>query len=144
MAVARLRLAPPRIGSAPCTDPSCMGAVGVPVWLWVAGGFPTQSATASAQGVSVTITARMSAVSWSMGDGTIVRCTNPGTPYTASRGWADSPDCGHRYRKQGTYPVTATATWTAVFTGAYTGADTTTTSNTVNLRIGEYQVLVTG
>jgi hypothetical protein len=119
-----------------------MGAVGVPVWLWVAGGFPTQSATASVRGVSVTVTARMSAVSWSMGDGTVLRC-GPGTAYSDDWGWADSPDCGHRYTKQGIYPVTATATWTAVFTGAYTGTDTAVSTNSTRMRIGEYQVLVT-
>ena len=62
MASARIRLDNPRIGSAPCTTAGCMGAVGVPVWMWVDGGLPTRTATASVQGVSVTVTARMDRV----------------------------------------------------------------------------------
>lgn len=143
IARARLHLAPPAIGSAPCTDPGCMGAVGVPVWLWVRGGLPTQSATASVRGVSVTITARMSGINWSMGDGSVVRCTGPGTPYDLSMGWAQSPDCGYKYTAKGVYTLTATATWQVTFSGAYTATETTTSQNTTTVRIGEYQALVT-
>ncbi len=150
MASARIRLDNPRIGSAPCTTAGCMGAVGVPVWMWVEGGFPTRTATASVQGVSVTVTARMDRVDWSMGDGHTVTCHTAGTPYNTGLGWRESPDCGYVYQQTsreqpgGTYPLRATAHWTIVFTGDYRATMNRTTTNTVQVKIGEYQTVVVG
>ena len=72
----------PAIGSAPCTTEGCMGAVGVPVWLWINGGFPTRSATAAAGGLSVTVTATMTSVDWNLGDGNAIHCATPGPSRT--------------------------------------------------------------
>lgn len=150
MASARIRLDNPRIGSAPCTTAGCMGAVGVPVWLWVDDGFPTRTATASVQGVSVTVTARMERVDWSMGDGHTVTCHTGGTPYTIGLGWRESPDCGYLYQQtsreqpNGTYTLRATAHWTIVFTGDYRATMNRTTTSAVQVKIGEYQVVITG
>lgn len=144
-----MALTKPVIGTAPCTDPGCMGAVGVPVWLWTQP-WAAQSATASAGGISVTVTAKISKVTWSMGDGNKVVCGTPGTPFHVSMGFRDSPDCGHKYAKTSAqqpgqkYSVTASALWNVVWTGAYTATTTVTTSSTTQLAIGEYQVIVTG
>lgn len=150
MARERITLTAPAVGTAPCRDTGCMGAVGVPVWLWVDGGFPSTSATASAGGLSVTVNARMTRVDWYMGDGALVRCTTPGTAFKEVYGFTTSPDCGHMYtltsdRQQGgKYPVTARATWEVTFTGDYTASTTVPVDSTVQLRIGEYQAVITG
>lgn len=127
-----------------------MGAVGVPVWLWADGGFPQRSATASAGGLSVTVTARMTRVDWNMGDGSVVSCTRPGTAFKEAYGFTQSPDCGHIYsttsKKQpgGAYRVTARATWDVTFSGDYTASLTVPATSDVQLRIGEYQAVITG
>ncbi len=143
MARAMITLDKPAIGSAPCTDTGCMGAVGVPVWLWVDGGLPTRTATASAGGLSVTVTATMASVDWNMGDGNVVHCNTAGTPYDRSIGWADSPDCGYRYSQPGYYPLTATGRWRIAFTGDYNATTTVNTTSTVQVHIGEYQTTIT-
>lgn len=126
-----------------------MGAVGVPVWLWTQP-WPAQSATASVGGISVTVTAKISKVTWSMGDGSKVVCGTRGTPFDVSMGFKDSPDCGYRYQKTSAqqpgqkYLVTATALWNVAWSGAYIANTTVTTSSPTALSIGEYQVLVTG
>lgn len=128
--------------------------VGMPMWLWVRQGETTYgpaTATATAGGVTVTATAKVTSIRWDMGDGTIVRCAGPGTPYRASAGKADSPDCGHRYSQISSgqpderYPVTATSTWTITWEvtggGADAGEFTETRTSTVGVRVGEVQVL---
>ena len=146
-AYSQIRLNKPAIGSAPCTAAGCMGAVGVPVWLWTQPWAP-QAATAAVGGVAVTVNAKISNVTWSMGDGHTVVCNGAGTAFNEAMGFRDSPDCGYRYsqpsRNQpgGKYPVTATATWTVQWTGAFNAATTVTTASTVQVAIGEYQSLI--
>ncbi|EDY49254.1 hypothetical protein [Streptomyces clavuligerus] len=144
-AFARMRLDGAKIGSAP--PAGAKGLVGLPVWLWTAQSPQTwgpQTMTASAGGLSVTVTAKVKNIAWVMGDGTTVTCTKPGTPYRKSFGNADSPDCGHRYTKVGAYTVTATSTWAVDWTAtngeAGTLPDTTRNSSTA-ARIGELQVV---
>ncbi|WP_350277479.1 hypothetical protein [Kribbella sp. HUAS MG21] len=117
-AVTEMELAAPLIRTAP--DASQVGLVNMPVWLWVAKTENTWGPivrSASVPGLSVTATARVKAVNWSMGDGSTVRCEGPGTPYDASMGVKGSPTCGHRYVKTShkmpdcKYPVTAVAQW---------------------------------
>ncbi|MER6075680.1 ATP/GTP-binding protein [Streptomyces sp. NPDC001817] len=96
--------------------------VGMPMWMWVDQTQTTygpNSATATAGGVSVTASAKVSSISWDMGDGTgAVVCNGPGTKYSPSMGKAQSPDCDHVYDKASTdeaggkFHGTATATWT--------------------------------
>ncbi|MFJ8015016.1 ATP/GTP-binding protein [Streptomyces sp. NPDC096339] len=144
-AFSRMRLDGAAIGSAP--PAGAEGLVGLPVWLWTAQTPQTwgpQSTTAAAGDFSVTVTAKVKGIAWSMGDGTTITCTKPGTPYQQSFGKADSPDCGHRYTKVGTHTITATSTWTVDWTASTgeTGTipDTTRTS-TSTARIGELQVV---
>ncbi|WP_234360905.1 ATP/GTP-binding protein [Streptomyces europaeiscabiei] len=125
--------------------------VGVPMWMW-ANQSPTtfgpNTATASAGGVTVTATAKVSKVVWRMGDGAAVTCNGPGTPYRASEGMAQSPTCGHLYAKpstgapNGKYQVTATSTWTIDWQGGGAAGQLTEVRQTnVQVAIGEVQVV---
>src|SRR3954454_19233830 len=99
----------------------------------------------SVPGLSVTATARVKAINWSMGDGNIIRCEGPGTPYDKSMGVKDSPDCGHRYKQTSRehrnckYPVTATAQWDITWESTLgdTGQISMTQQAGTQLRIGE-------
>ncbi|MEV5673691.1 ATP/GTP-binding protein [Streptomyces sp. B21-104] len=98
-AAASMRLEPPKVAS-----PRAAGTyvVGMPTWMWAAPSpstFGPATASATAGGVTVTATARVTRVRWAMGDGTAVTCRGPGTPYRQSRGKAMSPDCGHFYER---------------------------------------------
>jgi hypothetical protein len=117
-AVAEMQLAPPMIKTAPGVGQ--VGLVNLPVWLWVTKTENTWGPierSASVPGLSVTAKAQVTAIDWSLGDGTMIRCEGPGTPYTKAMGVQDSPDCGHRYKKTSRelpdcrYPVTAAAQW---------------------------------
>lgn len=116
-----------------------MGAVGMPVWLW----------TVTVRGYLITVTATPSRVDWDMGDGVGVTCTTAGTPYDPSYGLAPSPDCGHIYqvisasRPGQAHPVTATMTWQVTWSGDATGTTVTTTTDSTQIRIGEYQTVIT-
>ncbi|GAA1264449.1 ATP/GTP-binding protein [Streptomyces aureus] len=116
-AVDKMDLGGPRIAS-----PRAAGkyTVGVPMWMWVNPSVTTygpNSASASAGGITVTATAEVSSIRWSMGDGGSVTCNGPGTKYRDSYGMSDSPTCGYRYkasskeRADGRWHGTATSTW---------------------------------
>lgn len=145
-AVALMQLAPPLVKSAPGVGQ--VGLVNMPVWFWVDKTENTWGPivrSASVPGLSVTATAHVKAVNWSMGDGNTIRCEGPGTPYTQARGVKDSPDCGHRYKKTSrelpkcVYPVTATAQWDITWQSTLgdTGQISLTQEAGTQLRIGE-------
>ncbi|MGW7243881.1 ATP/GTP-binding protein [Streptomyces sp. NPDC054804] len=123
--------------------------VGVPMWMWVnqsATTYGPNTASASAGGVTVTATAKVSKIVWSMGDGSTVTCKDPGTPYTSSEGMARSPTCGHVYSKtsaaNGTFPVTATSTWTINWQGGGQAGQLAEVRQTnVQVAVGEVQVV---
>ncbi|KUN57248.1 ATP/GTP-binding protein [Streptomyces canus] len=125
--------------------------VGVPMWMWVnqsATTYGPNTATAAAGGVTVTATAKVSKIVWTMGDGASVTCNGPGTPYQASEGMAESPTCGHVYAKTsagaegGKCPVTATSTWTIDWQGGGQAGQLTEIRQTnVQVAIGELQVV---
>ncbi len=147
---AQLRLPNPRIEANPPGDK----LVNLPTWLWVSrGSWGTRQATASVPGVSVTAVATPTSVSWSMGDGQNVKCSGPGTPYSAdAEPTAASPDCGHTYRRSSAavpgrhFVVTATVRWTVTWFGAGAGGTfpDMTTSATAAFRVAEVQALGTG
>ena len=149
-AVEQLPLNGPAIGIVP--EPGKTGLVGLPVWLWTEETPSTWgpvSATASIPGMSVTATARVRQIEWSMGDGSVIVCTSSGTPYTPARGAEPSPDCGHTYTVASVgqpgeaYPITATATWEITWSGGgAAGQLEQTRQSTAQARIGELQVLV--
>ncbi|MEU5417775.1 ATP-binding protein [Streptomyces sp. NPDC020667] len=144
-AFSKMKLDVPKLGSAP--PPGSKGLIGMPVWMWVEKSETTwgpQSTTASAGGLSVTATAKVTGITWTMGDGNTVTCTSPGTPYDPSMGKKDSPDCGYRYTKVGEYQVTATTTWVVTWTATNgeTGAlPNQTRSAQTQARVGELQVV---
>ena len=77
-----------------------------------------------------------------MGDGQVVVCQGPGTPYLDSYGRRSSPTCGHTYTRQGRYTVRATSHWVISWAGiGQSGTIPLDLTNTVNLTIGEVQVL---
>ncbi|MGP4009959.1 ATP/GTP-binding protein [Streptomyces sp. 4N124] len=125
--------------------------VGVPMWMWVnqsATAYGPNTASASAGGITVTATAKVSKIVWEMGDGSSVTCNGPGTPYQASEGMAQSPTCGHVYSKTsggsqgGKYLVTATSTWTIDWQGGGAAGQLTEVRQTnVQVAIGELQVV---
>jgi hypothetical protein len=94
--------------------------VGIPTWMWIdeptATTYGPATASASAAGITVTATARVTSITWDMGDGVRVQC-GAGTPYTPGYRDRPSPTCGHRYRKPGQYTVTATSHWAVDWRG---------------------------
>ncbi|MFD8737494.1 ATP/GTP-binding protein [Streptomyces sp. NPDC059618] len=125
--------------------------VGVPMWMWVnqsATTYGPNTASASAGGVTVTATAKVSKIVWSMGDGTSVTCTGPGTTYSSSEGMAQSPTCGHVYSKTSAggrhsrFPVTATSTWTINWQGGgQAGQIAEVRQTNMQVAVGEVQVV---
>lgn len=148
-AVDKMLLRGPRIGITP--KPGGKGVVGMPVYMWTAKGAETYGpnvASATAGSVTVTATAKVSRIVWTMGDGSTVTCTTAGTPYRAEYGKKPSPDCGHRYtqpsstQESGKYHVTATSTWTIDWAGGgETGQLTETRASAADITVAEVQVL---
>ena len=145
-AIAEMDLGKPLIKSAPAANQ--IGLVNMPVWLWATKTENTWGPivrSASVPGLTVTATAEVTAINWSMGDGNTIRCDGPGTPYDKSMGIKDSPDCGHRYKKTShdlpncKYPVTATAQWDINWQSTLgdSGQISLTQQAATQLRIGE-------
>lgn len=127
--------------------------VNLPVFLWIdSAQWVPQTASASAGGVTSTVTATPSRVVWDMGDGESVTCDAPGTPYVP--GVADDlqpSDCQHTYRRSSaraaneTFTVTTTMEWgvTWVAVGAPGGGNlgTARRSSTTAVQVAEIQTL---
>jgi hypothetical protein len=121
-AVADLALGDPRIGmSPPANRPQI---VNISTWLWISGPWRRRTATAAAGPVAATATAVPYKVVWKMGDGHVVTCRGPGTPYDLNKpASAQSTSCWYTYltpssaEAGGRFTVTATVyyelTWTA-------------------------------
>ncbi len=142
------------IGIAPEATDGSVGLVGLPVWMWVEEAAATTvgplTEAASAGGVTVTATATVDRIEWTMGDGTTVTCTGPGTPYADTHGDQDSPDCGHRYQQassglpEDAYPISATSYWTVDWAGGgAAGRIALDFTAGTQIQVGELQVLVT-
>jgi hypothetical protein len=91
-------------------------------WWTDPGTWRTLSATASLRGVTVTVTATPTSLSYDPGDGSpSVSCAGPGRPWVDSDGY-DPPSggaCGYQYRQVTNGPITATQTltWKVTWTG---------------------------
>lgn len=109
------------IGIVPEQGPGRVGLVGLPTWMWVqdldGSTWGPITRTASSGPWSVTATGQVDQIEWAMGDGSIVVCTTPGTPYEDHFQDLDSPDCGHRYKEQGHYAISATSYWVIAWAG---------------------------
>jgi hypothetical protein len=152
--VRRMDLRAADIGIVPEDEPGRIGAVGAPVYMWTTPGpatFGPQVLTGSAGGVTITATARVDRVVWSMGDGKSVICRTPGTVYEERFGFRPSPDCGHRYthtsagKPGNAYPVSATSFWVVDWTGpgGSSGQITLNLVSSTSIVVGELQALVT-
>jgi hypothetical protein len=127
--------------------------VNVPTWMWLdRSAWAPVTATASAGAVTVTATASPSSVRWDMGNGDVVVCDGPGTPYDRARPAREQEsDCSYTYRRSsagrpgGAYRLTVTTTWTVSWTvsGAPGGGSLGTASRTTttDLRVAEIQAV---
>ncbi|WP_370942022.1 hypothetical protein AB5J62_23220 [Amycolatopsis sp. cg5] len=121
-AIEQMGLSAPDIKLAPPADSPHGATIGFPVWMWTARSEATTgpvTRTASAGAISVTATAKLARITWSMGDGSAVSC-GPGTPFTEDRAGQPSPTCGHIYLKKaaaGAFGIAATSHWEISWSG---------------------------
>jgi hypothetical protein len=114
-AFAGFRVSVPKPVLSPAT-----AVVNYPTWLWLEGGWDSQSATAKVPGLSATVTAAPTKVVWNMGDGGQATCDGPGVP------WSNSAPNATTYCSY-TYPVggSFTATVTVYFSASFSASDGT-------------------
>lgn len=148
--LASLQISAFEIGMMPEAGPDRLGAVGVPIWMWVNDPGPQTlgplTASDTAGGVTVTLDAKVTSVDWEMGDGTVVRCAGPdaaGTEYVDAYDLTESPTCGHVYQRQGDpYTITATSHWQVDWVGAgQSGTLPVDMVSTSTRTIGELQAI---
>lgn len=119
-----LPLPVPAIHTNPSADRDQL--VNLPTWLWVdPASWGRLIATAAVPGLSVTVVATPSTVTWRPGDGSVHVCQGPGTAYDPARATpAQQPTCAYTYRRSslaepaGRYQMTATITWTVSWTAS--------------------------
>lgn len=147
--LAHLRAPEPTVHVGP--DPSVnewdMTVVGIPLWLWTDAP-RTVSTAASGSGIAISIEATIDSITYDMGDGNQVRCTNwTPRPPVINPVDAPSPNCGHTYSwpslPRGEYTITATAHWTAQWSAlGYSGSVPLASTATRDLPVGELQAVV--
>ena len=150
IAVARLQLPTiaPGIGPSPDLNPWNMAAVGYPLWLWADGPTHVGPISDSVAGLSVSLDAEVSSLTFRMGDGHSVTCAGAGQPWTKSvQPGAKSPTCGYSYAKPSLpddkYAVAAIANWAVTWTSnGQSGVINVPAVDTIDLPVGELQVLV--
>jgi hypothetical protein len=150
IAVARLQLPTisPGIGPSPDLNPWKMAAVGYPLWLWADGATHVGPVSDSVAGLSVSLEADVSSLTFRMGDGHSVTCAGSGHPWTAAvEPGTKSPTCGYTYAKpslpDGPYTVAAIANWAVTWTSnGQSGVINVPAVDSTELPVGELQVLV--
>jgi hypothetical protein len=150
VAVARLQLPkiPPGIGPSPDINPWNMAAVGYPLWLWADGPTSVGPISDSVAGLSVSLEAEVSGLTFRMGDGHTVTCAGSAHPWTtAVQPGTESPSCGYSYANpslpDNAYTVTAIANWAVTWTSnGQSGVINVPAIDTTELPVGELQVLV--
>ncbi|MEY2474012.1 MAG: hypothetical protein QOK28_3341 [Actinomycetota bacterium] len=127
--------------------------VNLETWMWIdPSAWQPVAATASAGGITVTASAAPQSVRWAMGNGDVVTCVGPGTPYDSSRPSSEQhTDCSYTYRRSsasapnGAFTATATATWHVTWTaaGAAGGGDLGNVSRTTTfiVRVSEIEAV---
>ena len=125
----------------------------LPTWLWIGEAtWTARAATAAVPGLSVTAVASPTRTTWSMGDGAMVICRGPGTPYPPTADpKSSSPTCGHVYtassagRPGDAFGVTATITWSITWRGGGAAGTLPALSTTarIALRVAESQAVLT-
>jgi hypothetical protein len=150
IAVARLQLPKiaPGIGPPPDINPWNMAAVGYPLWLWADGPTHIGPISDSVAGLSVSLDAEVSSLTFRMGDGHTVTCAGSGHPWTtAVQPGTESPNCGYTYARpslpDNKYTVAAIANWAVTWTSnGQSGVINVPVVDTAVLPVGELQVLV--
>jgi hypothetical protein len=150
IAVARLQLPKiaPGIGPPPDINPWNMAAVGYPLWLWADGPVQIGPISDSVAGLSVSLDAEVSSLTFRMGDGHTVTCAGSGQAWTAAvQPGTESPNCGYTYAEpslpDNTYTVAAIANWAVTWTSnGQSGVINVPAVDTAELPVGELQVLV--
>jgi hypothetical protein len=139
----------PHFGPDPSANEWKMLAVGYPIWLWT--DRPTHlTASATHDGLTMSLTADWTSTTFDMGDGHQVTCTKTTKyPEHPDRYGTASPTCGYTYEKRSRpghdYTVTATTEWAVGWaTAGASGTLTTTYSGHDTLPVGELQALVKG
>ena len=144
---ATLRVPDPTIKLGP--DPSVnewnMAVVGLPIWLWTDAPRDASS-TNTGSGMRIDLAAHLDKLTFTMGDGKQVTCTQ-WTPYAPARSGDPSPTCGHVYAKaslpKGEYTVNATAHWTARWSAmGYSGTIPLQSTASRSVPVGELQAVV--
>ncbi|WP_410633808.1 hypothetical protein [Amycolatopsis sp. cmx-4-83] len=150
-AIAEMGLSAPDIRLAPPASSPRGATIGFPVWMWTERREETTgpvTRTASAGPITVTATATLGGIDWSMGDGATVRCAGPGTAFTDDRAGRPSPSCGHSYRDLvpgGTAAVDATSRWEIRWSGGGQSAfKTLALTSSARLAVREIRTLNTG
>jgi hypothetical protein len=141
-----MNLSAVRIGIVPEDLPGRVGVIGVPTWMWAvspdAATWGPVTRSVSAGPWSVSATAKVDRVVWQMGDGSVVVCRSPGTPYEDRFGMRSSPDCGYTYSRQGVYTVRATSYWRVTWSGmGQSGVIPLELTRQTRITLGEVQVL---
>ena len=139
----------PRFGPDPSVNEWNMLVVGYPIWLWT--DRPVRvSATATHDGLTMSLTAEWTSTRFEMGDGHGLTCADT-TPYPRrpDRYGVGSPTCGYVYQERSGpgrgYTVTATTRWLVTWSaGGRSGALTTGYTGQRSLPIGELQALIKG
>ncbi len=142
----------PQMGMAP--RPDIPQLVNLATFLWVSGGWQSVTASASAGGVTSTVTAVPERVVWDMGEGDRVTCNGPGVPYDPNLSDDAQPsNCRFTYpfssarSPDKTFTVTATIEWHVTWSasGAPGGGDlgTSRRSSSTRVQVAEIQVLNT-
>lgn len=150
-ALSRTPFTAPTPGMAPSMDGEQI--TGFPSWLWLdpANWVPVE-ATASAAGVSVTVTATPVRAEWDMGDGTVVECDGPGVVWNPAGPNPDDTDCEHVFQHTsvdgpgGRYAGSVTIVWSIAWR-ANTGETGTLpegrSTTPLSLLVNEMQAVVT-
>jgi hypothetical protein len=149
MAIASLQLpaVAPGIGPDPSINRWKMAAVGYPLWLWADGPTHVGPVSQSVANLHVSLDARLTSVSFEMGDGHSVNCHGPGTPWAPSIEAGTPSTCGYRYDEpslpDGSYTIRAVSHWSIDWeVGGQSGTVTMDQLGTRQLPVGELQVLV--
>ena len=150
IAVARLQLptVAPGIGPSPDLNRWKMAAVGYPLWLWADGPTHVGPVSDSVAGLSVSLEARVTSLTFRMGDGNTVQCPGAGDKWTkAVEPGTKAPRCGYTYTEpslpKGSYTVSALTDWAVTWTAnGQSGVINVPAVQTTELPVGELQVLV--
>lgn len=151
LAISRLPLPNPRLGVNPPASRPLL--VGLPTWYWLANPLRPLRTSATAGGVTATVTAQPTGATFDPGDGTgTISCPDGGTAYDNRKAPQDQhSSCRHTYQwvsarsTVGTWNLTATVTYRVTWaaTNGQTGdLGTLTRSSTVPLVVTEANALI--